>query len=121
MSACCRRRTVFSIFLLLALSACSKPLPADKSRYAGHWTGQDVVLVISADGTVNYQRRHDKGTTSVNAPIIRFEGDNFLVGLGPLNTLFVVQRAPYQEEGRWKMRVDGVDLALQTGPAGSQP
>ncbi len=113
MSACHRSKAVLGMVLLLTLGACSKPLPADKRHYAGHWLEKDVTLVIGQNGKVNYQRRHAKGSTSINAPIIRFEGNNFLVGIGPLNTTFVVERAPYQEQGHWKMRVDGVDLVRQ--------
>jgi hypothetical protein len=120
MSAFHRGKAVLGLVLLLTLGACGKPLPADKSDYAGHWQEKDVVLVIVQDGTVHYRRRHDKGTTSVNAPIIRFEGDNFLVGLGPLNTTFVVERTPYREQGAWKMRVDGVTLVRQPASAGAR-
>ncbi|MGH8493329.1 MAG: hypothetical protein ACRERR_09530 [Moraxellaceae bacterium] len=105
-----RQQTCLILPLLLALTACGKPLPADKSNYAGRWQQSRMDLVINTDGTVNYLRRHDKGTTSVNAPIIRFEGNNFIVGIGPLHTTFMVEQPPHLEQGQWKMRVDGVEL-----------
>jgi hypothetical protein len=40
----------------------------------------------------------------------RFEGDNFVVGLPLLSTTFQVSKPPYEEAGRWKMIVDGVEL-----------
>lgn len=104
------RQVVSAALFTTSLAACSKPLPPDKSDYAGHWQEKGIQLVISHDGNVNYQRRESKGTRSVNAPILRFEGNDFLVGIGPLHTTFVVQRPPWQENGQWKMRVDGVDL-----------
>lgn len=103
-------RLLSAALLSSSLAACSKPLPPDKMDYAGHWQEKSTQLVISQDGNVNYQRRQAKGTTSVNAPILRFEGNDFLVGIGPLHTTFVVQRPPYKENGQWKMRVDGMDL-----------
>lgn len=97
------------------LNACSKPLPPDKTDYAGNWQEKGVHLIISREGKVNYQRHHGSGTTSLNAPIVRFEGNDFLVGIGPVHTTFVVQRPPHEEQGQWKMRVDGVDL-IRTAP-----
>jgi hypothetical protein len=97
------------------LFACSKPLPPDKVNYAGNWQEKSIHLIISREGKVNYQRRQGSGTASVNAPILRFEGNDFLVGIGPVHTTFVVQRPPYEEHGQWKMRVDGVEL-IRTEP-----
>jgi len=49
-------------------------------------------------------------TTSVNGPLKDFDGDNFSAGIGPMSTTFVVSKPPYQDKGRWKMVVDGVEL-----------
>jgi hypothetical protein len=67
-------------------------------------------LVIAQDGRVEYQRKEGAGTTTINAPIQRFEGYNFEVGLGPISTTFVVAAPPHQDGGSWKMTVDGVEL-----------
>ena len=43
--------------------------------------------VITADGRCEYERRRQGGaSTSISAPIQRFEGDNFVVGVGPFST-----------------------------------
>jgi len=49
-------------------------------------------------------------TPSINAPLRRFEGDRFVVGIAFLSTTFEVSTPPHQEAGTWKMVVDGVEL-----------
>lgn len=105
------RKCLLPVLLVLLLAACSEPLPTDKYNYAGEWRGEAVYLLITMDGSVSYKRLKGGVTTTINAPLKRFDGDNFEVGVGPMTTTFVVSKAPYQDEGRWKMVVDGVELS----------
>ena len=50
------------------------------------------------------------GTVSVTGPIQEFQGDDFVVGIAFLKTTFAVSKSPYEENGEWKMVVDGVEL-----------
>ena len=101
---------------LLLVAACGgKPLPADKASYAGDWRATNMRLVITQEGSVSYERRDGNNSKSINAPLQRFEGDNFVVGVGPLSTTFVVSRPPWRDEARWKMTVDGVELVRRGG------
>ncbi|RMA80969.1 hypothetical protein [Umboniibacter marinipuniceus] len=95
---------------LLTLGGCSDPLPSDYSSYAGDWRSAEMRLLILADGSVSYQRIQNGMTTSINAPIKHFEGDDFVVGIGFFDTTFVVNQRPYQKGGRWFMVVDEVTL-----------
>ncbi len=95
---------------LLLPVACSQPIPPEKLSYAGEWRAAHMRLLITPQGRVDYERRHDGSSKSVKAPIQRFEGDDFIVGIGPLSTRFVVSAPPHLEAGRWKMTVDGVEL-----------
>jgi hypothetical protein len=97
--------------LCLVLAACAEPLPQSRKSYVGEWIGPEIRLEIGADGRVVYARREGNVTTSIEAPIQRFEGDSFVVGFAFMTTTFVVTRAPYQNAGRWLMVVDGVELA----------
>jgi len=99
-----------AIVAALALSACGEPVPAEKSAYVGVWRAENMALAISKDGTVSYKRVRGSATTSVDAPIRHFEGDSFVVGIPLMSTKFEVSKAPYQDAGRWKMVVDGVEL-----------
>ena len=96
--------------LIIILSACSKPLPENKLNYEGEWQSKEMSLLIRRDGTVSYQRLKNGTTTSVQGPIKHFEGNNFVVGLGPITTTFEVNQIPKNRDGKWTMTVDGVQL-----------
>jgi len=106
-----RAALVILTLCALLLAACSEPLPQDKREYAGDWRGDRMRLVITPEGRCEYERQKAGGSSArISAPIQRFEGDNFVVGVGPFTTTFVVARAPHIANGRWKMVVDGVEL-----------
>lgn len=69
-----------------------------------------MTLTIHASGRVLYARRRGNTSTSVDAPLKRFENKDFIVGVGPLETRFDVARPPYRAGGAWRMTVDGVEL-----------
>lgn len=98
----------------LLLAACSPP-PEVPSAYIGDWQAENMRLTITREGTVNYERKQGQKSSSVNAPIKKFEGDNFLVGVGPFTTTFVVSSPPRNVDGVWKMTVDGVELVRKGG------
>jgi hypothetical protein len=111
------------VFLLLALglAACAKPVPSDKAEYVGEWQGKSMVLLITQDGSVRYKRHKGGGSTSIEAPLKRFDGDNFVVGIGPMSTVFTVSKPPYHDGKDWKMVVDGVELTRTSrGPGRSE-
>lgn len=98
------------VSIALLLAGCSEPIPPEKVGYAGEWRGENVVLVITLEGAVQYERRSGSSKVSVNAPIQRFVGDDFVVGIGPFSTTFVVSRPPHLVDGQYRMVVDGVEL-----------
>jgi len=69
-----------------------------------------MYLLILADGSVSYNRLRKGATTSVNGPLQRFDGDDFIVGVSFFKTRFVVSKPPDNYEGVWTMVVDGVEL-----------
>jgi hypothetical protein len=99
-----------AIALVALLAGCGEPVPADKAAYVGEWNAKNMRLVITQDGRVEYKRSDGASSNSINAPIQRFEGNNFVVGVGMFNTTFVVSKPPHQEGNVWKMVVDGVEL-----------
>ena len=94
----------------LLLAACAKPLPPEKAAYAGQWRSPTMSLLITESGNVNYRRVDGGMSKSINGPLRSFEGDNFVVGIGPVKTTFVVSMPPHQDDGAWKMTVDGMEL-----------
>jgi len=92
------------------LAGCGSPVPPEKAAYVGEWRGKSMFLAISQDGKVSYKRQKGAASTSIDAPLRGFDGDNFNVGIALISTTFVVSKPPYREGNAWKMVVDGVEL-----------
>lgn len=72
--------------------------------------GSPIELTITPDGSVDYKRLEGGIKRSVTAPIRAFRRDGFEVGALGLNTTFRIDRPPHEENGVWKMTIDGVEL-----------
>ncbi|WP_257386063.1 hypothetical protein [Tahibacter caeni] len=106
----------FLLALLLAvlLTGCAEPLPPERADYAGVWRNERTRLSISPDGRVLYTTGNGNMHKKIDAPIKRFDGDSFAVGVGPFATTFVVSAAPRRgDDGRWRMTVDGAELVRE--------
>ena len=98
------------LILIATLLGCARPIPQDKETYIGEWRSSEMVLLILADGTVAYKRLKGGGSVSVNGPLKEFIGDDFVVGIWFMTTMFDVTVPPHEEDGVWKMTVDSVEL-----------
>jgi hypothetical protein len=116
-----RGTALVTLAVMLLLAACANPLPPEKSAYVGQWNAPGMSLLITQDGSVVYKRIKSGVTTSINAPLKKFEGDNFVVGIGLWTSTFVVSKPPREESGRWRMTVDGVDLSRESENQPEQP
>jgi hypothetical protein len=107
-----KRGLVVSVLLLaFVLFVVMKPVPNAYADYVGEWTSASMYLRIDQYGYLMYKRTKPGGNSvSISGFPIRFEGQNFSAGFGPLSTLFVVRARPLQDGGQWKMVVDGVEL-----------
>ena len=103
-------RRLFASLIMLLLFGCAKPVPPENAAYVGEWHGTAMALLITQDGSVAYRRFHQGVNKSIDAPLKEFQGDNFVVGIGPIATTFVVNARPHQDGSAWKMTVDGVEL-----------
>ena len=95
---------------ILLLAACGKPVPPEKAAYVGEWQSPSMYLLITQDGSVRYKRLKGGGTVSIEGPLKEFQGDNFVAGVGPMSTVFVVRKPPYKDGDKWKMVVDDMEL-----------
>src|SRR5262245_36562397 len=99
-----------SFAALLLATGCAKPVPAEKAAYVGEWHGTAMALLITQDGSVAYRRLEGGISKSIDGPLRDFQGDDFVVGIGPISTTFVVSAVPHLQGEAWKMTVDGVEL-----------
>ncbi len=102
-----------TLCLSIFLSGCAKPLPADKSNFAGTWQSTDgrVNISITPEGRIEYSHEQPGKSTSLSLPIKDFQGDNFNAGVGPFTTEFKVTQPPVQDDqGNWSMVVDGYTI-----------
>jgi len=97
-------------FIALLLVGCSRPLPAERTDYAGDWQAENMRLQIGSDGRVAYERVEGSNHKEVNAPLQSFAGDDLIVGVWFIRTTFKVSRPPHREGDAWKMTVDDVEL-----------
>ena len=103
-------KRVIPLLIALSLIGCGIPVPPEKSAYVGEWQEKTMYLLITQDGSVRYKRLKGGATTSIEGPLKSFDGNNFAVGIGPMSSMFVVDKPPYQDGQTWKMMVDGVEL-----------
>lgn len=101
--------------VVLLLAGCSQPLPEDRLDYAGLWQAENMYLLITADGRVDYQRSEGGRSSSVSAPIKEFVGDDFVAGVAFATTTFEVAEPPRLNNGQWEMVVDGVRVTRLQG------
>ena len=125
---------LFSILLIVGsfFSGCGLgEIPQEKSTYIGMWEGnlhnESMYLLIRADGSISYKRQSkDNGlthSTSINAAIKEFKGDNFIVGFLTWNTEFIVTQVPTEVNGTWTIVVDDFKLIKQANktPSTEEP
>ena len=108
------------------LVACAQPVPEEFREYVGHWRGDGVRLVITAEGTGDYEQVGADGRLTVRGPVHGFVRDGFRIGVGPLSVGLEVQQVPQLRDGRWRMTIDGreltrVDIMPVPGPAPEAP
>ena len=112
------RNLMIAIAAATLLAGCGgssgSSVPPEKSDYLGEWYHPSMSLLISSNGKVKYKREEGGSSKSFDAYLKRFEGDNFIVGFGPMNTTFVVSRPPHKEGENWMMTVDGLELTRVT-------
>ncbi len=99
-----------TIISFLFLTGCGEPLSEDKLDYAVLWKGGNVLLEIKNDGSVSYANVRPNNTETIDGPIKEFTDEGFVVGYLFLTKKFKVDKPPYQEDGKWKMVLNGVEM-----------
>lgn len=100
----------FAIINLVILSGCGESLGEDKLDYVGVWKGGNELIEINEDGSVSYAKVRPNHTETVEGPIKEFTDEGFVVGYLFLTKKFKVDKPPYQENGKWKMVLNGIEM-----------
>ena len=95
---------------IILLTACAKQINKSRVAYVGIWLSKDMVLSIHQNGKVDYTFRKHGIIQTISAPLIKFEGDSFVIGYLFITTKFIVTEAPHKVNGKWQMVVDGIRL-----------
>jgi hypothetical protein len=105
-----KKTPVVLILTILWGCAAAVPVPQDKQSYIGDWRSDTVSLSIAGKGYVSYERKEKGFSESVSGPITAFTGNNFTVGVFGIRKTFTVSAPPVNDNGVWKMTVNGDEL-----------
>jgi hypothetical protein len=94
-------------------------IPTEKKDYVGDWTAPGRILSIASSGKVHYEAhevRNEGGTDvahtdTLDLPLQKFEGDDFLIGAMYWSMTFHVTQPPHLEDKTWRMTSDGVSYS----------
>jgi hypothetical protein len=115
-----RRYRWLLILVALVVAGCASELPADKKDYVGLWKNNEVSLLITQSGRLEYENKGGSAKTSISAPIKAFTDQKITAGLLFFTTDFVINRPPREEHGIWSMVIDGREL-FKTDTTGRMP
>ena len=102
----------------IASAAETKRVESDKAEFAarlgklaGDWEGVGMRLLITPDGTVEYERLSGGVKKSITGgTVTRIGTDSFDVKVLVGSTTFKIDGLPRKEGAAWKMKVDGVEV-----------
>ena len=108
-------------FCALSLASCTKTSPLLESHleYVGQWKNETSSLKIDKSGQVKYvehleaeekiesQKIKTSAVSDIKAPITQFNQHQFKIGQGALSKQFKIDRAPFQQNGKWRVIING--------------
>lgn len=116
----------FKIMILIGmytsiLASCTKtsPLLENHLEFVGQWKNENSALKIDKNGQVKYvehleiidqtasQNIKSSATSDIKAPITQFNQQQFQIGQGTLSRQFKIDRAPFKQNGKWRIIING--------------
>ena len=85
-------------------------VPPDKSEFIGAWRATGIELDILPDGMVHSHRQTTGVEVSLDLPIQKFTGADFVTGVLSWSTMFHVTSPPDHDGDGWHMTADRVDF-----------
>lgn len=110
-----RPASITALATLVAASlACAggfeaKPVPPEHMDLVGAWSGDGVVLTITEEGMVHYEK-HAGADLRINGPVSDWFDTAFVVGAFGVGTTFHIEEAPHAVGSGWQTTIDGVVL-----------
>lgn len=106
---------------VLSMSSCTKTSPLLESHleYIGQWKNDTSSLKIDKSGQVKYvehleaeenlesQKIKTTAVSDIKAPITQFNQQHFQIGQGTLSKQFKIDRAPFKQNGKWRVIING--------------
>jgi hypothetical protein len=83
-------------------------IPPDRGDYVGAWTAPNHILTIDASGKIHYERHEGGVNVTLDVPIQKFTGDDFIAGALFWTTTFHVTASPHRDGDVWRMTSDDV-------------
>lgn len=89
----------------LTLTGCGGiSVPDDKQDYIGQWNSESATLHVYPQ-RIEYET-HGTMSSSISAPITKFENEDFYAGIWKFAQKFDVTIPPYEENGNWYMEMN---------------
>jgi hypothetical protein len=98
------------VVVAASLAACAQPLPADRTAYAGEWSGPGTILSITLGGDLAFEQKTRGTTIEILGPIKEFDDDDIVVGFAFITSTIDVTSPPVARDGVWARAVSSVDL-----------
>ncbi len=97
--------------MLVAPPEVKADLAGPKKDYVGHWKSKKgSSITIDAEGDMKVDKDEDGTKESLQAPIVRFSGNDIVQK--PLITITThVSEAPHKNGDHWEMTADGIHFA----------
>jgi hypothetical protein len=109
-------KTIPGFLIFLMICSCSPdPIPQDQMVYVGVWQGSNIFLEIDANGNASYAKLRDGAVIeTVDSPVKKIGDGKIVIGYLFITKTLELTKPPFEEDGNWKMIIDGVTLIKQT-------
>ena len=94
------------IILVVMLTGCvdKTPLSDENKVYAGKWVANDGTWIqVYNDGGGSFEQSN----SNVKGGSANIADNKLTIGLMGINATFSIDKPPYEEDGKWKMELDG--------------
>jgi hypothetical protein len=108
-------KKILCLVIISVIFGCAPdPIPQDQKVYVGIWQGSNIFLEIDADGNASYAKVMEGASETVDSPVKKIGDGKIVIGYLFITKTLELTKPPFEEDGKWKMVIDGVTLTKQT-------